>query len=119
MINKFRKIMNDTKMKMIAGVCIILILGLISFTYIIDISSNSTSKTVANNTTTASKTTTNNTKNIRPVEEVYKPTTEENLVLKKSYEDFTGNDYTKYNDLDKKYDSMSENKCKNYIQKFK
>lgn len=108
MIKRLREIMKDTKMKMIVGVCIILILGLISFSYFFDINSNSTT------TTPAIKTTTTNIENTKPVEEAYKPTAEEKLVLKKSYEALIGStDYTVYSDLDKKYDSLSEAKRKN------
>lgn len=44
---------------------------------------------------------------------VYKPTTEESQVLKKTYEKLEGKDYTTFSDLDKKYDSMSESQNKN------
>lgn len=54
-----------------------------------------------------------NTTNTKPVEKGYNPTTEESQVLAKAYKNFTGNDYNVFGDLDKKYNSMSEDQKKN------
>lgn len=50
----------------------------------------------------------------KTIETGYKATTEEEAVLKKTYEQLIDSaDYTVYSNLDKKYDSMSEAKRKN------
>jgi len=97
--NDLHEKLKDNKHKTILRIFIIVI-G-IAVVFAISINSNKREQIKTNTTST------------KPIEKGYNPTTEESKVLEKAYKNFTGNDYTIFNDLNKKYDSMSDDQKKN------